>query len=597
VEHPSQYSEETWQRDTANLMQDASDLIAKANYAEAEQLLLGTKHLQRDAPEEFASLLLKAQLEQQLPRRADTSGSSSAPQPPVPEPARLAADQGPTHVEAIAEHDALDRASITYALSKLLTQRKDTAPLSIGLFGHWGSGKSSQVAFVKRELAALGSPRFVHAEFNAWKHEKTDNIGAALAQSVVDSLVGEMGFLEKLILAAQMAARRRLGLKRSLTKDLSSSWSWLRFSPTTYAPLIVWPGLAAMLAFGTIGMANLSSIFTTLGTAAIGLSALWVSWHKFISENLTSWFKRVGTDDGRSPFALPDYAAKLGSFHDINRTLEDLCALCLMGSPDAPSKGDYLLVFVDDLDRCMPGTVKQVFDAVRLVTNIPRVIVLLAIDERIAFATVEKHFYEFGFAGREPSQVARDYLAKVFQISITLPAVDARVTHEYVTTRLFANMQPPPSQEQTEISTQNADADYQAQARQPAASEPILVSEPEIMLFAQLASETRIHNPRELWRLKQAWLLLKGMRLSQDADFASLEGYMRHLFVREKMLQAQASDISEELLAILATRAGLPGSISRAREEFDAHDSAVRCVLLPAAHRASQAANAAKAIA
>ncbi|MDB5897039.1 MAG: hypothetical protein JWP41_641, partial [Ramlibacter sp.] len=114
----------------------------------------------------------------------------------------------------------------------------------------------------------------------------------------------------------------------------------------------------------------------------------------------------------------------------------------------------------------------------------------------------------------------------------------------------------------------------------------------EAEAFADLAITLKLTNPRELWRLRQAWAVLKGIALSGRATDAEVRDWLRHLFVREAVLQgtAQQRKLAEHFFesgnepdrAALwsaeltqAAAAILPG--------FSGRDEFVRAVLLPAA--------------
>jgi KAP family P-loop domain len=471
------------------------------------------------------------------------------------------ADQGPTRVERHALNDALDRGKITSALVQLISSRIDVAPIAIGLFGHWGSGKSSQIDFVKQELSHLHAQRIRFAEFNAWQHEKSENLGAALAQTVVEALVKDLGFIDQLTLSVQLATRRKSRLTHSLSKDAKGAWSLFYRWATVLAPLF---GPAAVVTFAAfVVLANyqwpeLNTAKNWVGSVSSGIAALWIGWHKFISVNLTQWFNRISTNNSFSTLALPDFSAKLGSFHEIHTTLRHLCALQLSGTDDTPTSGDYLFLVIDDLDRCTPLAVKQVFDAVRLVASIPRVVTLVAIDDRIAFAAVATHYDKFNFAGRDPGQVARDYLAKVFQVAITLPPVDVANSNRFIHSELFADELRGLSSSSAMVAGSDREVEAKTEVA-PRTSEQLLSVLPEeVALFAHLANETAVSNPRELWRLKQAWFLLKGMALKDGDGLVMMKPWLQALFVREWELQAPMETRRQIEMRQEAIRAGTP---------------------------------------
>ncbi|MBA3073842.1 MAG: NTPase KAP, partial [Anaerolineae bacterium] len=66
-------------------------------------------------------------------------------------------------------------------------------PLSIGISGNWGSGKSSMVKMIENTLvkADAHNGKYVFLEFNAWLYQGYDDARMALLQSVADKLLAE----------------------------------------------------------------------------------------------------------------------------------------------------------------------------------------------------------------------------------------------------------------------------------------------------------------------------------------------------------------------------------------------------------------------
>lgn len=131
--------------------------------------------------------------------------------------------------------DLLDVTRYAAAFATVLAARQVTPPLSIGIFGDWGSGKSffmdliaKQTADVCRstEVDADGNRLFCEhvlpIEFNAWHYAET-NLWASLVQTIFERLIGAMKKKDKhdpaakleLVKESQRAAERRLEVARS----------------------------------------------------------------------------------------------------------------------------------------------------------------------------------------------------------------------------------------------------------------------------------------------------------------------------------------------------------------------------------------------
>lgn len=89
---------------------------------------------------------------------------------------------------------------------------------------------------------------------------------------------------------------------------------------------------------------------------------------------------------------------------------------------DALSKlPNPIVVILDDIDRLTTPEIRDVFKLVRLTANFPQVIYLLAFDR----IRVEQALGEQGIPGR-------DYLEKILQIGVDLPAVPADVLNSQI---------------------------------------------------------------------------------------------------------------------------------------------------------------------
>lgn len=90
--------------------------------------------------------------------------------------------------------DSLDVASDVNALSKLIAYKQLQPPLSIGLFGDWGSGKSFFMHEIHKRIDDLSisdkkifCQNIVHIEFNAW-HYSDSNLWASLVSKIFNTL-------------------------------------------------------------------------------------------------------------------------------------------------------------------------------------------------------------------------------------------------------------------------------------------------------------------------------------------------------------------------------------------------------------------------
>jgi peptidoglycan hydrolase-like protein with peptidoglycan-binding domain len=105
---------------------------------------------------------------------------------------------------------------------------------------------------------------------------------------------------------------------------------------------------------------------------------------------------------------------------------------------------DRVVVYIDDLDRCPPGQVVNVLSAINLLLDIPHFVVVVGVDSRWLFRSLEVKLAELlgDDAARQPadsnlpSASPQQYLEKIFQYSLVLPPV-SRDGYERLVDRLL----------------------------------------------------------------------------------------------------------------------------------------------------------------
>src|SRR6266511_6261243 len=83
---------------------------------------------------------------------------------------------------------------LSRALIEVLNERR-LLPVTVGVFGDWGSGKSSLMRIAREELAE--NERIATIEFSAWQFEGYEDVKAALMQVILQRLHTEEGVSEK----------------------------------------------------------------------------------------------------------------------------------------------------------------------------------------------------------------------------------------------------------------------------------------------------------------------------------------------------------------------------------------------------------------
>lgn len=299
-----------------------------------------------------------------------------------------------TDVDLLGFDQLVDTAS-------LLVQSEELLPLTVGIFGDWGSGKSSLMRMVHDRLDE--DDRYVCVHFSPWQHEGYDDVKAALMAAVMTKLLDRRDLFEKL---TEKAAEGASGLWVRLAKRVD----WFR--TIGFAA----KGLGAVAALGS---------GNPLG-AGLAVGSLNDLRHLIRPEQLQDAMDKV-TDEKLLKDPAVEVTVAGQADESINQSIgefrRDFEALLKRLEVKA------LVVFIDDLDRCLPANILDTVEAVRLFLAVPKTAFVVGADERIIRHAIATRYPEL------PGQavnIGRDYLEKIVQVPIRIPPMTPPEAETYL---------------------------------------------------------------------------------------------------------------------------------------------------------------------
>ncbi|GAB1692615.1 P-loop NTPase fold protein [Krasilnikovia sp. M28-CT-15] len=89
-----------------------------------------------------------------------------------------------------------------------------------------------------------------------------------------------------------------------------------------------------------------------------------------------------------------------------------------------------VVVLIDDLDWCLPASVVDTFEAVRLFLNSPKTAFVVAAHQLVVESAIDSRYPELRRA--DGSGIGADYLEKMLQLKVTIPALSAAEAETYM---------------------------------------------------------------------------------------------------------------------------------------------------------------------
>ena len=262
------------------------------------------------------------------------------------------------------------------AASALAQIIRDSPPrFAVGIFGDWGSGKTTLTDAIRRELGKT----VVSVEFNAWRYEREPQLLIPLLDTVRGALVA-------------WAANKDPATRKLVLTAAGKVARIIR-------------GLAAGLS-GEVGLPGAVKVKYDVGKS---IDALTMS-------------------------AKPEQPQSLyvAAYRELEQAFADLRAQGVA----------KIVVFVDDLDRCLPDNALDVLESMKLFFDLLGFVFVVGLDEAIVQRAVRTRFPEApslaaGTTGAgaavtvtPEAQLTMNYVKKIFQVPYRLPPVVTGQLHD-----------------------------------------------------------------------------------------------------------------------------------------------------------------------
>ena len=277
-----------------------------------------------------------------------------------------------------------------------LIRKTPDAPVTIGVHGDWGAGKSSVLKMLEGAFAV--DERVLCLWFNGWTFEGFEDAKTVVIETIVDELRRARPNSRKVADAAKKVLKRVDWLK------LARKAGGFAFTAATGIPT-----------FDQVkGLYNMATAFLAKPQDHVSVEDL-----KSVAEKAGD-FLREAPDDSDN---LPEH------IHAFRKEFKEL-----LEAADI----DQLVVIVDDLDRCLPKTAISTLEAIRLFLFVERTAFVVGADELMIEYAVREHFPDLP-PSSGPVSYARNYLEKLIQVPFRIPALGLAETRVYVTLLLAEN--------------------------------------------------------------------------------------------------------------------------------------------------------------
>lgn len=278
--------------------------------------------------------------------------------------------------------DLLNNEAIAKTIVSIINDSNEQ-PISIGIHGDWGAGKSSILEMVENEVKLVSSTtgkKCSCIRFNGWKHQGFEDSKIALMSSIISELEN----------------KETLGKKaEKILKNLWKNINWMSVAKTAGKTAV---GLATSTAPLTL-LSSAVDVLKSTVTSETGISRA--------IESIDGYLK-----DGN----ITEDTSSNKEFSEFQKNFDELLN-------DASI--EKLVILIDDLDRCLPDVTINTLEAVRLFMFTEKTAFVIAADESMIRYAVKKHFPDAIDENKfnTGDAFANRYLEKLIQIPFRIPAL------------------------------------------------------------------------------------------------------------------------------------------------------------------------------
>ncbi|MBX3741086.1 MAG: hypothetical protein KF712_08860 [Akkermansiaceae bacterium] len=279
-------------------------------------------------------------------------------------------------------HDNLELSSRLSAIFDILRHKETKCPLTIAIYGDWGTGKTSAMKWLAAKLSEwntmnndrVGGHPNVHAIwFEPWKYHTREDVWRGIISEVILAMFRVNATDKEHLVNGLKEAARKFGafLGRSFLHALGHT----KFS------------------FGP----EQAGKFEISGEV----------------------FQDIHQEWERANHPQKPY------LNQFEATLEDWVTRFLpKRDDDGVSRSDRMALFIDDLDRCLPEVTLEVLEAIKLYLSIKPLIFICGLDRTVVDAIVKKRYSDHGLADAHKSE---HYLNKIFQVEVDVSPSETQI--------------------------------------------------------------------------------------------------------------------------------------------------------------------------
>lgn len=400
-------------------------------------------------------------------------------------------------------------------------------PITIGVFGDWGSGKSSILKIASEQLGELDDGTFV-LYFNGWLFEGYDDAKAALLESIIKEFEKNKKFGPNV---------------KEKAKKLLKSVNWMRIVGLGFKKVAL-PAASAYLTGGVSLIPYLAEQFGSLKPEEIT--------EKLQGDDFEEFLKSILKDKDEEDKSM------------LVREFRDEFAILI-----EESNIKKLVVVIDDLDRCTPDRIIENLEAIKLFLNVEKTAFIIGADPRIVRHAIEYRFKP-NHDGGDNNRIVDDYLEKLIQVPYYLPKLSDSEVETYISLLIAKrDLKGESFQNVLDVFCSYRESNRYSVFGLSNLKECLAAEEYEklslglssIPALAPIITQSLYGNPRQIKRFLNTFTLRKRL-----ADIAKITGFNDAVLAKLMILEYSELPLFKQLYDWQVSQEGIPAQLKELEE-------------------------------
>ncbi len=291
--------------------------------------------------------------------------------------------------DSIAEEDRIGHQEHCDGLVQMIRSVKSSGSFTIGVYGQWGSGKTSMLKLIEKALcvdAIDNGSRILTVWFNPWQFAGEEHLIVPFFHTLVASLKRIQETLKE--------------DKGKFSKKVS-----IFFKKLSKVPIA--------LAYGLEGEIKIPLLLKSK-----------FSFKDMIDESRRAE-KEVDKKEKEKEAGVLDSVQEYESlYYNLLQELQEAAKLF----------DTKIVVFIDDLDRCLPEKAVQLLEGLKVLLDLPNFVFVIGVAREVIERGIRVRYRELYLTNREDlPDIEKDYLDKIVQFPVAMPPADPKHLESHIT--------------------------------------------------------------------------------------------------------------------------------------------------------------------